>query len=93
LSRDNNYSFLHSVVREQELPPENARAVYDLNQMAGQQAKGIRNDPSLTAEGRASALQALRKQTEEEALRLLGEEGFRAYQWQFGRWLSEKVSK
>jgi RNA polymerase sigma factor (sigma-70 family) len=93
LSKDNNYSFLHAVVRDQELPLENARAVYDLNKTVAEHAKAIRGNSSLTADARESALQMLRKQTEDEALRLLGNEGFRAYQWQFGNWLSQKFRK
>jgi RNA polymerase sigma factor (sigma-70 family) len=93
LSMDNNYGFLHSLVQGSELPRENARAVFDLNKSAEQRARAIRDNSALTAEAREAAFQALQKQTEEEASRLLGEEGFRAYQWQFARLFDREPSQ
>jgi hypothetical protein len=93
LSRDNNYSFIHNVVEAYGLPAENARTLYDINKTIEKEAAAIRGNASLTVEARAAPLQALKKHAEAEALRLLGDEGFRAYQWQFGRWLADKTAR
>jgi len=93
LSRDNNYAFLQEIVQGYELPKENARAVFDLNKTAERRASAIRTNPSLTADARAAAFQTLRSQIKEQVTSLLGDEGFRAYQWQFAGWFNDKLSK
>jgi hypothetical protein len=93
LSRDNNYSFIHTLVEAYGLPSENARALYNINKTIEKEAAAIRGNPSLTPQERAAPLHALQKHAEAEALRLLGDEGFRGYQWQFGRWLADKTAR
>jgi RNA polymerase sigma factor (sigma-70 family) len=91
LTKDSSYAMLYDIARFHELPQETARAVYDVNKAAEQQAAAVRRDGSLDASARERALQALRKQTEAEASKLLGEQGFQQYLFQFGDWLNRKI--
>jgi RNA polymerase sigma factor (sigma-70 family) len=91
LTKDSSYVILHEIARFHELPQEAARAVYDMNKVAEQQAKALRQDGSMDGPGRERALQALRKQTEAEAAKLLGEQAFQQYRFHFGEWLKRKI--
>jgi RNA polymerase sigma factor (sigma-70 family) len=93
LTKDINYVTLNEIARIHELPQQTVRAVYDMNKAAEQRAKAIRGDGSLNEQTRAGTLQALRKQTEAEAARLLGEKAFQQYPFQFGGWLNVKFTQ
>jgi RNA polymerase sigma factor (sigma-70 family) len=93
LATDSNYSMLHNIVQTHGLPQETARAVYDMNKAAEQQATAIRENSTLSPEAREAAFERLRKQTEEEASKLLGDAAFPLYRHQFGAWLYHKLSK
>jgi RNA polymerase sigma factor (sigma-70 family) len=92
LMKESNYVMLHDIARIYELPPETARVVFDMNKAAEQQAKAIRRDGSLDERAREGALLALRKQTEGDASRLLGEKAFQQYAFQFAAWFNLKIS-
>lgn len=93
LATDSNYSMLHNIVQTHGLPQETARAVYDMNKAAEQQATAIRENSTLSPEAREAGFERLRKQTEEEASKLLGDAAFPLYRHQFGAWLYHKLSK
>jgi len=92
LATDLNYVALYEIARAHELPEGTARAVYDMHKAAEQQAAAIRQNSSLTPEAREAAFQGLVKQTEGEALRLLGTGG-PLYKHQFAGWFYQKLSK
>ena len=90
---DINYTMLDNIARTHGLPEGTARTVYDMHKAAEQQAAAMRQNSSLTPEAREAAFQGLGKQTEAEALQLLGADGFLIYKHQFGAWFYHKLSK
>jgi hypothetical protein len=82
LSQESRYSILHSIAQEYDLGRDAARAAYDLDTEAIARAKAIRNDASRSPEDREAACRQLRTQSEAQITKLLGDEGFRLFQFQ-----------
>jgi hypothetical protein len=83
-AQDRAYQDIGKVAEQQGLSKESAVKVYDINQVAVDAARRVRNDKSLSSEQRAVALQAIRTETERSIRAVFGDKGFESYQKQPG---------
>ena len=70
------YQAMYRVADREGLGKEAAVKVYDMKQAAESQAAQLRNDKQLSADQRATALRAIRQETEKSVKAVLGEKGF-----------------
>jgi hypothetical protein len=78
-SQDWEYQNIAKVAEREALPKEASVKVYDMKKVAEEQAQKLRMDKSLSNEARASALQAIRAETERSVIETLGQKGFDRY--------------
>jgi hypothetical protein len=79
-------SSLKQVVEEFAVPRQQALKVFDVQQVAQEQAGKVRTDASLSPEQQQRALEALRAATEKEVGNLIGDSALQSY-LQKGSWL------
>ncbi|MDX1951612.1 MAG: hypothetical protein SFY81_05475 [Verrucomicrobiota bacterium] len=79
--RAQNWEFqqIMQAVKKAEMGVEEANRVFEMKQLAENEANRLRSNPELTAEQQAEALKAIRKETEESLQKVLGEKGWQTY--------------
>ena len=86
--QDFSRSSLKDVVKEFNVPKDQAFKVFDIKSAAQEQAANIRKDQSLTPEQRQSALQAIQQETRNAVGQVLGSAAGEAY-FNKGSWLKD----
>ena len=84
--QDLTRSSLNDIVKEHNVPRQQAYKVFDIKSAAQEQATAIRRDTSLTAEQRQAALDAVQRETRSAVDGLLGPTAGEAY-FSKGSWL------
>ena len=86
--QDFSRSSLKDVVKEFNVPKDQAFKVFDIKSAAQEQAANIRKDQSLTPEQRQAALQAIQQETRNAVGQVLGSAAGEAY-FNKGSWLKD----
>jgi hypothetical protein len=87
-AQDWTYQSIYRVAERQGLPKDAAVKVYEMKQIAEEQASKVRQDNALTPEQRQRALEGIRSETENSVRAVFGEKGFEAFRRQPGAaWL------
>ena len=73
-SQDGRYQHLKGVAAQNNLSPEWVRALYDSQRAVEESAKGIREDPGLSAEQKESMMQEAHRRSSEQVRLWLGDE-------------------
>jgi hypothetical protein len=85
--QDWNYQQLDRLAGRAGLPEDSAKKVFDIKDVAEEQAQKIRQDSSLSQDDRRAALQTVRDESQKAVSTLLGDKTFKSYQSQGGWWL------
>lgn len=86
-SADPDYQTLYTLALDHEVPTAVANQVWDMRRAVADQANLIRENPLLTADQKQRALEAIRQETQNAIVNVLGEPLLLDYQRQGGEWL------
>jgi|GEM_PF-543301 len=89
LAQSSDYQQARRIIERYQLPETLAQQAYELQRTAVTLAQATRNDANLSAEARASALAAIRQETERTLAATLGSKVFNTYQEYHGNWLKQ----
>ncbi len=88
-AQDPDFQTLYSLATSHEMAPDVAREVYDMRHTVKQQTDRIRENPLLTADEKTRAFDAIRAETQNAIVDVLGEPLLKEYRRQGGQWLLE----
>ncbi len=88
-SADPDYQTLFSLAQSHAMPTELANQVWSMRGVVENQTTRIRENPFLTADQKARALEAIRFETQAGIVDVLGEPLLQAYQQQGGGWIGD----
>lgn len=87
-AQDWNFQQIRQAARRADLGTEEAIKVYDMRQVAEEEARNVRNNRDLTEEQRIAALEGIQAETERSIKKVLGDEGWDQYNRGFNtQWL------
>jgi len=89
LAQSADYQQTRRITERYQLPASLAQQAYELQRTAAAHAQATRTDADLSAEARASALAAIRQETERALAATLGSKVFNTYQEYHGNWLQQ----
>ena len=89
LAESSDYQQTRRITDRYQLPESLAQQAYELQRAAAAHAQAMRDDVGLSAEARASALAAIRQETERALAATLGSKVFSTYQEYHGNWLQQ----
>ncbi len=89
LASNSDYQQTKRITERFQLPESLAKQAYEVQRTAAAHAETTRTDANLSAEARASALAAIRQETERALAATLGSKVFNTYQEYHGDWLKQ----
>jgi hypothetical protein len=89
LASNSDYQQTKRIIERYQLPETLAKQAYEMQRTAADLAQVTRNDANLSAAARASALAAIRQETERALTTTLGAKVFSTYQEYHGDWLKQ----
>lgn len=78
-AQDWNFQQIHQAANRADLGTSEAIQVYDMRQVAEDEARNVRDNQELTLEERNAALQGIQAETERSIKQVLGDEGWEQY--------------
>ena len=89
LARNSDYQQTRRIIERYQLSESLAKQAYEMQRAAAAHAEATRADANLSAEARAGALMAIRRETERALASTLGAKVFTTYQEYHGNWLNQ----
>ena len=89
MAQETGFQQMYIAVKQAGLGTTEARQIYAMKQVVQEQAARIRNDQSIAAGQRSTALENIRQETERSIQALLGDKGWQQFSQGIGaRWLN-----
>ena len=88
LLRDGNYRTIHHFAEENQVPKATAHTLYDIQQLAREEVRRVRDDKSLATDARSERLEAVTMTIVPQVSELLGPKVFASYLQQAGQWVT-----